>query len=110
MITAIILAAGESRRYGHANKLFLPYRDKTLIEHTVDVVSASRVTELVVVLGHEAERVRAVLGDRQIVIVENPSYRQGMVTTIQAGIRAAWAGIDGWMICLSDLPLLEPTD
>jgi len=113
-VTAIVLAAGQSTRMGGRNKLLLPYRGKTLIENMVDVVAASRAAQVVVVLGHEAGRVRPLLNGRcgnggRVTTVENPSYEEGMATSIQAGLRAAPPS-DGYMICLTDLPLLEPED
>ena len=65
MITAIVLAAGESRRMGSANKLLLPFGETTLIEHVVRTVRQSEAGDVIVVLGHEADRVRAVLEGHQ---------------------------------------------
>ncbi len=108
MITAIVLAAGESRRMGSANKLLLPFGETTLIERMVRSVRQSEADEVIVVLGHEAEGVRAVLDGHDVVFVENDRYREGMITSIHAGVRAASPEAAGFMICLSDLPLIEP--
>ena len=62
------------------------------------------------VLGHEAEQVRATLPDRPFRIVENPDFAQGMTTSIRAGVRMASPQSEGFMICLSDLPFVEPSD
>jgi molybdenum cofactor cytidylyltransferase len=109
-VTAIVLAAGLSTRMGGQNKLLLPYRGKTLIENMVDVVTSSQVTDTVVVLGHQAEQVRPLLADRPVILVENRAYEEGMAGSIRAGLQAAPPGSDGYMICLTDLPLLEPAD
>ncbi|MBF0276806.1 MAG: molybdenum cofactor cytidylyltransferase [SAR324 cluster bacterium] len=107
MISAIVLAAGESKRMGAENKLLLPFRDKTLIESIVDNVLASEVHEVILVLGHEADRIRKALQNRHIRFVNNTDFRNGMTTSIQAGINAISSLSDGIMICLSDLPFIQ---
>ena len=110
LISAIILAAGESKRMGEQNKLLLPFRSHTLIEDIIDTVLRSNVGEVIVVLGHEAERVRKVCQTRRVKFVQNDNYQQGMTTSIHCGVQAADADADGFMICLSDLPLIEPDE
>jgi molybdenum cofactor cytidylyltransferase len=104
MISAIVLAAGESTRMGAENKLLLPFQGTTLLGATVTAVMQSRVGETIVVVGHEQERVRKVLAGLPVRIVFNPDYRDGMSTSIHAGVRACSPGTRGLMICLSDLP------
>lgn len=110
MISAIILAAGESKRMGEPNKLLLPYRCQTLIEGIVDTVLSSDVDEVIIVLGHEAARIKEVCQTRPVKFVQNDNYQEGMTTSIHAGVRAADGDADGFMICLSDLPLVEPDE
>ena len=95
---------------GRVNKLLLPFGETTLIEHVVDTVRRSDADEVVVVLGHEADRVRAALTAHDVAIAINDRYREGMTTSIQAGVRAALPEAAGFMICLSDLPLIEPEE
>jgi molybdenum cofactor cytidylyltransferase len=68
------------------------------------------VAETVVVLGHEAERVRPLLAGRPLTLVENRAYAEGMAGSIRTGLDAAPAERDGYLICLTDLPLLETAD
>lgn len=105
MISAIVLAAGMSRRMGE-NKLLRGFSGKTMLEATLDHILASGVEEVVVVLGHDADRLRPLLQDRPVKTVFNPDYATGMTASIQAGIRAAAPAADGFMICLSDMPLI----
>ena len=107
MISAIVLAAGESKRMGAPNKLLLPFGEKTLIEQMVDHVLQAEVQEVILVLGHEAERVRDVLANRPIQFVQNADYQEGRTTSIQAGMLAIAAETNGVMICLSDLPFIQ---
>lgn len=108
MISALILAAGESRRMGAQNKLLLPFRGKTVIETVVDNVLASNAFETIVVVGHQAEQIQNVLRNRNLRFVENPHFHNGMTTSIQAGVIAASQQATAFMICLSDLPLITP--
>jgi molybdenum cofactor cytidylyltransferase len=57
MVSAIVLAAGMSTRMGQ-NKLLLSFRGKPLIVHAIDTLLASKIDEIVVVLGHEIDKVR----------------------------------------------------
>jgi molybdenum cofactor cytidylyltransferase len=107
MLTAIVLAAGMSRRMEGENKLLLSFGDKTMLETTLDQILASGVGEAVVVTGHEAGRVQEVLKNQPVKIAFNPDFSTGMTTSIQAGIRAASSETQGFMICLSDMPLID---
>ena len=109
-VSAILLAAGESRRMGGRNKLELTIDDLPLVSHTAHTLLASRLAELVVVLGHEAERVRSHLEGLPLTLVVNPHYREGQMTSVHAGLAALSGRCDGVMVCLSDQPLLESAD
>jgi len=109
MITAIVLAAGSSRRMGKDNKLLLPMQNQTVIETVVDHLLELSDIEIIVVLGHEADRVQSVLGSRKVKMVINQDHLKGMTTSIQCGIRAAAPDSLGYLICLADLPLISST-
>ena len=110
MISAIVLAAGQSTRMGGDNKLMLPFRGSTIVENTVDVVTASKVGETIVVLGHEAGRVRTLLEDRPVKLVEHTAYREGMGSSLKAGLERVSLRASGVMVCLTDLPLVDTAD
>jgi len=107
MLTAIVLAAGMSRRMEGENKLLLPFGDKTMLETTLNQILAAGVGEVVVVIGHEAERVQVLLKNRPVKTAFNPDFVAGMTSSIQTGIRAASPETQGFMICLSDMPLID---
>ncbi|MCH9044595.1 MAG: nucleotidyltransferase family protein [SAR324 cluster bacterium] len=109
-VSAVLLAAGSSSRMGGTNKLLLPYGGRTLIEHMADVLLASRLAEVVVVLGHEAEKVRTRLKGRALTLVEHPHYAEGMGSSLRAGLRRVSPHAEAIMVCLTDQPLLEPGD
>ena len=110
MISAIILAAGESRRMGVKNKLLLPISGEVLIRNFVKSVCASNVDEVVVVVGHEADKIEEVLQGQPVRFVENIHYMEGMTSSIQTGIQASSEESEGLMICLSDQPFIETFD
>ncbi len=103
MIAAIVLAAGESRRMGR-QKLLLPYNNKTVIEHVVDQVLASVAQDIIVVTGHDGPAVAAKLFGKAVTIVENPAYKNGMLTSIRRGIRSIPNDAEAFFVVLGDQP------
>ncbi|MCI0890154.1 MAG: nucleotidyltransferase family protein [Chloroflexi bacterium] len=83
MIAAILLAAGESTRMGEP-KALLPWGGTSLIEYQVRQLSEAGVDEIVVVLGHAADGIRAKVPDIARVVV-NLQYREGRATSLRAG-------------------------
>ena len=108
MLSAIVLAAGLSKRMGTANKLLLKYKNRTVVEIVVENVIASGIEEVIVVTGHEAEMVYDILKNLPVTFVHNLDYGKGMTTSIQAGLQHTTG--DGYMICLSDMVLLTSED
>ncbi len=110
-ISAIILAAGESRRMGTLKQV-LPWYDKTVVEASVDAAcSAKAVSQVVVVLGHEADRVRAVLEKKarpKMRLALNPEYKVGMFSSVKTGIRFLHPAVEAFFIAPADQPEIEP--
>lgn len=120
MVSTVVLAAGMSTRMGR-NKLLLDFRDKPLVVHAVDILLASKVGEVIVVLGHESEKVgeqlEAYAGQvsngaetSRVRLVKNPDYRDGLSTSVRTGVQAVSAEAGAIMIYLADQPLIEPDD
>ncbi len=86
-ISGILLAAGLSTRMGQPKQL-LPFGKNTIVETVVDNMLDAKFSEVIVVVGHCAEQVQDTLGERPVKIVFNPNYREGMLTSAQAGIRS----------------------
>src|SRR5688572_22444122 len=80
-IAAIILAAGRSRRMGNFKPL-LPFGKQTVIESCVRNLRAAGVSEIVVVLGHQAEAVREQLNSASVAFVTNPDAGSEMSASI----------------------------
>ena len=102
-VSAILTAAGESRRMGRPKPL-LPWRGTTLVEHQISALFGGGVSEVVVVVGHEADAVAAqVLGTGARYVV-NPDYLQGKTTSIKAGLRAISPSADAILLLAVDQP------
>jgi molybdenum cofactor cytidylyltransferase len=95
---------------GATNKLGLAIDGVPLLRHTVQVLLESRLQEVVVVLGHEASAMALLLDGLPVARVDNPSYRDGQMSSVHAGLAALRAPRDGVMICLTDQPLITPAD
>ena len=87
-------------------KALLPYRTETFLDTLIGLFTA-RCSPVIVVLGAEAERIRARAG-RPATFVENPDYMRGMTTSLQCGLRAVPAGADGVLFTLVDHPAVTP--
>jgi len=104
-IAGLILAAGESRRMGFP-KALLPYREETFLDTLIGRF-APRCSPVIVVLGAEAERIRA-RAVRPATFVVNPDYLRGMTTSLQCGLRAVPADAEGVLFTLVDHPAVSP--
>lgn len=109
-VSAILLAAGESRRMGEVNKLGLLVDGTPLLRRTANILLASGLQEVVVVVGHEAEVVNALLGGLPVRVVLNKDYRDGQMSSVHTGLKALCRRCDGVMICLGDQPRLATSD
>ena len=110
MISAVILAAGESRRMGKQNKLLLPIGGEALLVKLVTSVCASDVGQVIVVIGHEAEKIRGELNELPLNFVYNPNFREGMTTSIKYGVKEVSHECDGLLICLGDMPFINTSE
>jgi molybdenum cofactor cytidylyltransferase len=81
---------------------------RSLLEAALDCLRLSRVDDIVLVLGHKAEEVLRRVGTEGLKVVVNPHYREGMSTSIKAGLRALKGSEDAVLMVLADQPLLRP--
>jgi molybdenum cofactor cytidylyltransferase len=103
-VAAVVLAAGRSTRMGAINKLIAEIGGKPLVRIAAEQALASRASPIIVVTGHEHERVEAALKGLPVRIVHNPDYAEGLGTSLRAGIAAVAEGTDGAIVCLGDMP------
>ena len=106
-VTAIILAAGLSKRLGR-NKLLLPLGGEAVIRKTAKAVLASAVSEVILVTGHEEAMVKGAVEDLDVRLTHNPRYAEGQSTSMIAGIEAAHEAAEAYLFVLGDQPLLTP--
>ncbi len=105
-VAAVVLAAGRARRMGGA-KLLLPVGGIPMVRRVVDAALRSRVSETIVVVGHEAQGVRAALDGLPVRVVANADYARGMSSSLRAGLAAVDATADGALILLGDQPFVS---
>ncbi len=105
-VSAILLAAGESKRMGKP-KLLLPLGSSTILGHTIDNLLSSGVDEVIIVLGAEAEEMKRAIAGKPVKVVFNPDYRRGMSTSLIAGLKQVSNQAQRVMVALCDQPLIE---
>lgn len=108
--SAVVLAAGLSRRMGAQNKLLLPVAGVPMIQKVVGGALGAGLVEVVVVLGHEAEAVRRALVPLDVRAVLNPDFESGQVSSVRAGLAALTRPSDAVLVCLGDQPLISSAD
>lgn len=109
-VAAILLAAGESRRMGPENKLFLEVQGEPMILRAIRSLLTAGVDQLIVVLNPENNEQLESFSLHGVVRAVNPEYLKGMTTSIQKGVSVCGEDIDGYMICMSDQPFLDAAE
>lgn len=99
----LILAAGGSSRMGTPKQL-LAVRGRPLLEQVVAQAGASRLDEVVVVLGGSAERISAEVEMGRARVVVNPDYASGMASSLRVGLAALGPEIERAVVILGDQP------
>lgn len=108
MISAILLAAGESSRMNGDFKPLMKWGTRSIISQCIDNLRRSRVDEIIVVLGHRQSEVRSRLAGAGVQFAINEDFRRGMISSIQTGLPLISPRSDGVMICLVDQPMVGP--
>ena len=105
MISAILLAAGESKRMEDENKLIKEIDGTPLIKYAVKNILGSAVDELIVVLGHEKIIIENIIEkNKKIKFVYNESYQKGISTSIIKGLNSVSKKTKAFFICMGDMP------
>jgi molybdenum cofactor cytidylyltransferase len=106
-IAAVVLAAGRSTRMRGSNKLLAEIGGKPLIRIAAEQAVASKAKPVIVVTGHERERVEAALKGLPVRLVHNPQFAEGLGTSVRAGIAAVPPQADAAIISLGDMPQVD---
>lgn len=109
-VGAVVLAAGQSKRMGATNKLLASIDGRPIVAHVVDALIEAAVEPIVVVVGHEAGRVREALAERAVSFVENPDYTDGIGSSVRTGAAALMNQVDGALFVLGDMPKVRSDD
>jgi CTP:molybdopterin cytidylyltransferase MocA len=105
-VSAIVLAAGSSRRMGTAKQL-LSLGPKTVIHHCLDSVAASGIKDIVVVLGAAHDDIEAAICGLTVRTVVNNDAQSDMAGSVRTGLKAVDPAATAVLICLSDHPLVS---
>lgn len=104
-VAALVLAAGASTRFGPGRtKLVLRAGGEPLVRRAARAAAEAGLAPVVVVVGHDAPRVRAALDGAPCEVVEFPGFAAGMGSSLAAGVRALPAGLEGVVVMLADMP------
>jgi molybdenum cofactor cytidylyltransferase len=109
-IVAILLAAGRSQRMGDRNKLLMDVGGQPMVRRVAATLLASRVHEVIAVLGHDRALVAAAFAGMPLRIVINAEYASGQISSVRAGIAAIAEDPAAIVVALADQPALEPPD
>ncbi|MCF8211923.1 MAG: nucleotidyltransferase family protein, partial [Rhodoferax sp.] len=107
---AVLLAAGSGSRMGHRPKSLLERDGMALIRRQILALSGAGVDDLVVVLGHYAQRIVLALQELPGTVVHNPDPDAGQVSSLRLGLRAQSPTIDTVLVALADQPLIDTQD
>lgn len=105
-IYAIILAAGNSSRFGSPKQL-LKLDTRTMLQNTILLAQSILPERVIVILGAEASTIMATLSEDSLRIIENPDWQQGMSSSIRTGVGALPSSCAAALILLCDQPLLN---
>jgi len=106
---AIVLAAGTSRRFGAENKLLADFEGEPIVRRLVCQAVSGGIAEILVVTGHDKERITAALENLPVRFTHNANWRSGMGSTIAVGIAALSADVEGVFMVPADMPRLTST-
>ena len=107
VISAVILAAGASRRMGQP-KMLLPWGNTVIIQKVVSTLLSSGVTQPVMVTGRSAENIKQVIPTDSIIWAHNPDYENTeMLQSLKIGLKVLPENASAFLIVLGDQPQIE---
>lgn len=106
-VAAVVLAAGRSSRMGGPNKLLAELNGKKLVRIVAEQALASHARPVIVVTGHQRAEVEEALKGLSVTFARNDNFAEGLSTSVKAGIAAVPENVDGAVVCLGDMPLVD---
>jgi len=107
-VGGVVLAAGDSSRFGDDNKLLASVDGAPLVRHAAETACTSSLDDAVVIVGHEAEAVTDALDGLSLSVRRNDDYAEGQSTSVRRGV--AFARENGWdaaVFLLGDMPFVS---
>ena len=106
-VAAVVLAAGDARRFG-APKLLMPFGDSTIVGCVVAALEAAGIDPIIVVAGSQAPAIAEALAATPARVVRNPQPALGMLSSVRIGVGALPAESDRFLLALADQPRISP--
>ena len=108
MISAILLAAGQSKRMKGTNKLAKEIKGLPMIKRVVKNILSSPIDELIIVLGHQKEIIKEIIDeDKKIKFIFNKNFETGIASSIKTGLNRLSKKSSAFFICLGDMPMVD---
>ena len=104
-IYCVVLAAGESRRYGRT-KLLEAYCGKPLLRHALEAAQIACAGRVCLVTGNDADAIRNAAGGLADTVVHNPEFESGIGSSIRSAVDVCSEHADALLIVLADQPLV----
>jgi len=110
MISAILLAAGKSKRLKGENKLIKNFKGKPLINHILSSLIKSKVNTIFIVVGYQNQKIKKIAyKNKKITFVTNLNYKKGISSSINSGLKRISKKNIGFLITHGDMPLISKT-
>ena len=111
MIKAILLAAGQSKRFKYENKLIKLFKKILLIHHSLKALHKSKISKVIIVLGHQHKEVKKIIKkNKKNIFIFNKNYKKGMATSIKVGLKKVTKNDEGFIVVQSDMPFIKTSD
>lgn len=106
IVSSVVLAAGKSTRMG-SQKLLLPFDGKSMVRSIVEKIAGSNSIQTVVVTGSHKNEIKEALKDCDVLLIENERFEEGMLSSVQAGVKSVKDETNGILILLGDQPMVS---
>ena len=111
MISSILLAAGQSKRFKNENKLTKVYKNKPLINHILSLLIRSEINKIILVVGYEASKIKKISRkSKKIIFVLNKNFKNGISSSIKTGLKKISKTNKGFIIVHSDMPFVTQSN
>lgn len=107
-VAAIVLAAGQGKRFGDSPKLLAHVAGRPMIRRAVEAALGAGLSPVLVVVGHRGAEISRSVEDLPVVFVPNGEFRDGLSTSLKAGFSALPGDAEGAVILLGDMPAIGP--